>query len=274
MLLKHAEVVSRLHYERVSIQGLGKQLLELESQHKTILTKMKKHKIDAELIRNFEKFFTLEEERTHDEGPTVAMMNYLKTLSNQLFSLFTRKKTTNIEESLFRLLIRFNFNKECIYEYYKGKIEEEVAESPSTARDLLRLWEINSNNSCVRSDMSYNPLCFSLSYDMNAEVDRHFALLDYKGKLIYPIMFNENIAVVGTILRSLYEVDVICKGNNKTRMFNTLGLVIRNSQNRPYESTSVRNSFQAENEQALDKSIEIVQEMLDSMQERKHSLGK
>jgi len=229
----------------------------LKKQHIKILNKLKEHQFDNELRTIFSRFFNLEDEQKDKREATVQMLEYMKALTDELFELFSEKNPTQIKVRLFQVLIRFNFNKESVYKYYRNRLEKLLKESNGNEQAVLIQWQIESQTP-VRRDMAYNKCSNTLSSDIQAEVEKRRKYFLQMNSIVHPIQFSEHVGVYVAILRFFKDAGVIKEPPSMNVLFHTVREITRGPDNKQYEFNTIRNRFGLD----YDKNVKEAREVL------------
>jgi|GEM_PF-2402889 len=234
----------------------------LKKQHTKILNKLKEHQFDIELRTIFSRFFNLEDERKDKAAPTLHMLEYLKALTAELFELFSEKKPTQMNVRLFQILIRFNFNKESVYKFYRNRLEKLLKESDGAEQEILIQWQIESLTP-VRSDMAYNIHSNTLAADIQVEVEKQRKYFLQMNSTVQPIQFSIQVGVYVALLRFFKDAGVIKEPASMNGLFYTIREVTRGPDNSQYEFNTIRNRFRLDFDKNVKEAKAVLLKVID-----------
>lgn len=262
--------------ERVSISFYEEQQNELKSRHQKILSKLKKIKVDAEFIEILRCFFCLEDEtgKKENEGPSLHLCTYMETLTTELDELVRQKEISDINLALLEVLIRFNFNKEIVYKYFRDKLRSELKKHKGEEPELLRRWLVECESTGVRKDMAYDPNCLDLSYDMINEVRKQKRIFLIDNEILYPLQFKEHASVYCIIISMFIRIQAILVPIDNTTIHRTIQKATRGPRNKEYELGSIRTYFTKPTLASIKEAKLLLKRALDELEKFEDEQGR
>jgi|GEM_PF-4629646 len=230
----------------VPICVFEKQKHDLKIIHCEILDQCRLQNLDEDLIRILKHYFTLKDECKMDKSPSWSSINYLRTLSKQIWIVLQQEEPEFLEQRLFRLFIQFNFNKTQIHTYYINKVKKmKVDQSPKELKRLLVEAEYPSKKNMAYSfqnDSLRKGIRLHLQFLIrSSECEEQVMEVAPESREVIPPLFitHESSAVLMYLLSIAINKNIFKKMHNLTRTIEILSQLIRDPDGKKFKESTL-----------------------------------
>jgi len=172
--------------------------MKRKKQVEEIVRHLNSLKLDLYLIETLTDYFEFRDHPTRVSSPSWKNLDYHDLLSKKILKVLKNSTVENLDRGLLRFFIRYNFNLNCINDYYICKIDSCLDERKKKEKALFNQL-INILQTKPLKNIAYNENFKSIHRDLNDHIKIKLNELEGNGSAVHSLYFpqyNKNTKVM------------------------------------------------------------------------------